>query len=355
MLRWTESPTFNCYTAPQVITEAFHFAKLANQGLLASPTALVEFQKATGLADFYWEITYRQEAQAKKSLSQILAEVDGLVIFLHGWCGSHYIWEDLPARLVTQYPRLVCLNPDISGFAQSPYAEDFPKIKHTRIDKMMAAVEYWLGALDLFPANALGFQNPNGFRKPFYLFVGHSMGAGMLLYKNQINWQNERYGCYLMSPSMYHRDRLRKFVYRLVAMAMLIPYTKFIRILSSHLVVWLAMNESSQVVKREHTQNFKDSPLNAVSSTMNGIGNSPPSPRTDWSQFKLVMGHRDILVDPRKMLNFAEQLGFKPNQLRVTMGDHYFFSYDKNSPMAHKHNREAVLADLVAFCHELAK
>ncbi len=348
MLKWTESPTDNHRTSQNIITASFHFAKLAGQSLLASPTALAEFQQTTGLADFYWEVSYYQEPNTESPLAQVLAEVDGFVIFLHGWCGSHLIWEDLPIRLIEQYPRLVCLNLDISGFAQALYLDTSNKTEYARIDNMMASIEYWLGAIGLWPST---YRQ----QKPFYLFVGHSMGGGMLFYKNQPNWQNEIYGCYLMSPSMYYHDLKRSLFYRLVATAILIPYTGLIKILSSHGVVWVAMNEASQLVKREHTQNFKNSSLRTLKNTLDGIGKSPPPPRTDWSQFKVVLGNRDVLVSPKHMLNFVEQLGFKPDQIRVTMGDHYFFSYDETSPITHKHNRQTVLTDLITFCRQLQK
>jgi hypothetical protein len=91
-----------------------------------------------------------------------------------------------------------------------------------------------------------------------------------------------------------------------------------------------------------------------LGATLYGIGQSPPPPRTDWRQYKIVMGNRDVVVSPHQMLKFAEYLGFQSHQVRVMLGDHYFFSHDQSSASTHRHNRQMVLEDLLAFCQQLA-
>jgi len=345
MLSWSQFPLTITNNSPTVTTASFRLSHLARHHLLKSSTVFTHFQHQTGLADFFWEATYSQTPNRPQNLAQALQQAHGLIIFLHGCNGSHDTWQDLPQQLVACYPQLVCLNPDINGFGQSPFIADLPKSSHSGMVGAMAAIEQWLHLLNLWPM-------PQRLTKPFYLFVGHSMGGGMLFYKNQPEWQNDVYGCYLMSPSMFQRDLTRKIFYQIVGKATLTPHVTPIKQLVAYLMVWLAMNDASHPVKQIHAT--YDTTFGTLGATLYGIGKSPPSPRTDWRQYKIVMGNRDVVVNPRKTLKFAEQLGFQSNQVRVMLGDHYFFSHDESSTSIHRHNRQMVVEDLLAFCRQLA-
>ncbi|MDM8526780.1 alpha/beta hydrolase [Anaerolineales bacterium HSG24] len=345
VLEWSTTPTNRNRTSPDVTTETFHLSKLAQQRLLDN-TTFGRFQVQTGLADFYWEASYYHPPHRKTSLLDALVKTDGFVIFLHGWNGNHRIWEDLPTRLIQAYPNLVCLNLDIHGFGQSPFIKEKPPIHQATLQAAMTAVESWLELINLRPT-------PYRATKPFYMFVGHSMGGGIIFYKDQPQWQNETYGCYMMSPSMLYHEIIRRLLFQLVGWSILIPYVTPIKNMVAQLVIWFAMNEASRRVKWEHGQ-YED-PFDTLSATLLGVSQSPKPSRTDWSQFRLVLGNRDMLVNPKLMLNFVEKLGFTPDQIRMVIGDHYFLSYDETSPISHKYNREIVLADLVAFCQQLSK
>ncbi len=342
MLKWTNSTSasYSSPTIPNVYTKPFLLSNLAQ-----SLPNFAKFQQETGLADFFWELSYYQEAD--KALSQIIEETDGFVIFMHGWDGTHRTWEDLPMRLVQQNPRVVCLNLDVNGFGQSPFISDPPKFEHCNLPGAMAAVEYWLNLIGLWPAT---YRK----QKPFYLFVGHSMGGGIIFYKDEPNWRNEVYGCYAMSPGIFCNDIKRRIVYKLVGYGTLIPFVTPIKNFLARLVIWFAMREASQKDQQEHAEVFYATPFGTLANTIIAIGGSPKPPRTDWSQFRLALGNRDVLVSTRQTLTFVEQLGFLPHQIRVTMGDHYFFSFDETSPITHKYNRQAVLDDLNTFCQQLS-
>lgn len=346
MLKWPNVPTATYdYKTSNVTIETFHLSSLARLNLLNNPVAFNRFQQDTGLADFYWEASYYQPPGCRRTLREAFEQADGFAIFLHGWNGNHRIWEDLPMRLIQQYQQVVCLNLDIHGFGQSPFIHSYPKPEHADLPAAMASVEKWLETVSLWPAT---YRQ----RKPFYLFVGHSMGGGVLFYKDQLSWQNDLYGCYMMSPSMLYHETIRRLLFQIVGAAILIPHVTPIKKLVAQLVIWVAMNEASRRVKWEHGH-YQD-PFETLSGTLTGIGKSSKPTRTDWSQFKLVLGNRDVLVNPKQMINFVEEFGFKPEQIRVMMGDHYFLSYDKSSPITHKYNRQTILDDLVAYCHQLA-
>jgi len=55
------------------------------------------------------------------------------------------------------------------------------------------------------------------------------------------------------------------------------------------------------------------------------------------------------------MLDLLEELNFNTNQIRVMLGDHYFFSYGPGSPISHQRNQKILLKDLLEFSNQLAQ
>jgi len=325
-----------------ITTQAF---RLLDQ---IGPTKLAEFQCQTGLANFFWEATYLSETPAHKSLTQRLAEAEGVVIFLHGWDGNHRIWEDLPARIVKQLPHVICLNPDVNGFGESPFMDNRPKGQQASLSAGMAAVEKWLEVIEAWP-------QAHRTTKPFYLFVGHSMGGGMVFYKNQPQWTHHKYGCYAMAPGIFYRNWLYGWLYKIVGLGILFPHVTPIKNIIARLIVKIAMRQASRVAKYEHEHTFYASSYQTLSKTLRGIGSSPPPTRTDWSPYRVALSHADLLVPLGATLRMLSKFGFIPAQIRVFVGDHYFFSYDSHSPVSHHYNRETILQDLVIFCQQLAE
>lgn len=325
-----------------VVTKPYHLAEIAQQGLSCPSESFTHFQHRTGLADFFWEASYDEQLYGNQPLNELFQHVEGVVIFLHGWDGSHRIWEDLPQRLVEQNPRLVCLNADINGFGQSPFIDDHPKPEQATLPAAMAAVEQWLDIIGAGQRDS----------RPFHLFVGHSMGAGMMFYKDDSN-QTARYGCYVMAPGIFYRNILRYWAYKVVALATLIPGITPLKNLTARLVIRFAMNNASQVAKYEHEHTFYRSSFKTLAHSLAGIAASPEPTRTDWSQYRVVLGHTDILARLPTTIVMLQRLGFTPDQIKVLVGDHYFFSYDETSPESHRYNREIVLNDLLNFCQRL--
>lgn len=325
-----------------VAVERFHLSHLAEQNRLNAPQAWQQFQAQSDLADLYWEASYYQDSSESTNLSQALQQADGIVIFLHGCNGSHQTWEELPQQLVAQYPHVVCLNPDIYGFGESPLKANRPPFKQVSMAAAMATIELWLDLIGLGPT-----AEPSR----FYLFVGHSMGGGMLFYQNESFWQHSRYGCYLLSPSIFCNDWLRGLLYQLIGLGVMLPYIGPIKRKMIRWIIRGAMGGASTAVREEHGS--YSTPYSTIMTTMCGIGQSPRPTRLDWSPYRLVMGHQDVVVSPTKIISFVQQLGFKPHQIKVLLGDHYLFSYDDQSPITHRHSRQLILTDLVNFCQQL--
>jgi len=124
------------YTHENVITHSFHLARLET---LANLTSLTEFQQKTGLADFYWRVLFFQPPGEKITLAQALAKADGYVFFMHGWNGSHRIWEKLPFHLTEKHKNIVCFNLDVNGSGMSPFINPNPRPEHCTPAALMTA------------------------------------------------------------------------------------------------------------------------------------------------------------------------------------------------------------------------
>jgi pimeloyl-ACP methyl ester carboxylesterase len=335
------------YTHEYVAMEAFHLSNLVRQNGWVDATGLEQFRQHTGLVDLYWRALYYKYPNPHKTLAQALAEADGYVFFIHGWDGSHRIWEDLPLRLTVAHKRIVCFNLDVNGFGLSPFTNGIPTAEQCNPAALMAAVELWLSLLKLWPT-------PRRLRKPFYLFVGHSMGGAALFYKSEIGWRNEAYGLYALAPALFCNDTQRQAFFKTVGIGIRIPsFTAVKNALAPHIMGILAAGASPEV-KNEHIRVFARTPFGTLAQTLYVLGASPTRPeRNDWSRFQVALGDKDRLVRLENMLELLDQFGLSSDQVRVASGDHYFFSYGDGSPLAHKENRKAIMEDLLAFCQRL--
>ncbi len=349
MIKQARIPTAVHYTHQSVITEDFQFSHLARKNLLADPAALEKLQQRTGLADLYWQTLYYKSPIREETLAEALLEADGYVFFLHGWNGSHLIWENLPFQLTAKHKRIVCFNLDVNGFGRSPFINDPPAAEQCSPVGLMAAVEHWLSAIGLWPATRRE-------QKPFYLFVGHSMGGAALFYKDEIGWRDEAYGFYALAPALLCNDTQRQNFYKTLGTGIRLPsFTAVKNALAPHVIDLLGTG-ASPAVKNEHLRVFAQTPFGTTAQTFYVMGARVIKPRrTDWHRFRAALGHRDRLVGLDPMRKLLKEFNFQSNQIRIMPGDHYFFSYGNGSPATHKDNRQTVLNDLLDYCQKLTK
>jgi len=331
------------YSLENITIEPFYLSRQVEQNLLE------EFQVQTGLADLHWETIYFQFPDRERTISQTLAEADGYVFFMHGWCGSHRIWESLPFQLATKHKHVVCFNLDVNGFGESPFLNDTPYEKQCSPAALMTAVEHWLRITNLYPA-------PNRKRRPFYLFVGHSMGGAATFYKDVTGWEDEVYGFYALAPALLCKDTQQQAAFKTVGLGIRLPsFTAVKNALALH-IIDIFGGGASDDVKNEHLRIYNQTPFGTLAQTLYVLGtiHSPPK-RTDWSRYKVALGRKDRAIRVHQMLNLLKELNFPPDQIRVMSGDHYFFSYGPESPPSHKPNRQVILDDLLSFCRQLGE
>ena len=207
---WLNHPLTTREENPRWVRSQLHNLTHATDSGSISPRILPSFQQATGLADFAWRVTYhRRPGNHVLPVTELITKAQGYVIFMHGWDGSHAIWEDLPAQVCQANPRLVCFALDVNGFGGSPFIEaEYPPLELCGPHSVMLAVEQWL---DLLKLHRSGPQRQN------FTFVGHSMSGAALFYKTIRGWEEDRCSLLALAPAMLHKDASHGVLYELLA------------------------------------------------------------------------------------------------------------------------------------------
>lgn len=325
---------------------------LSRRGLLDA-AAVDAFTAETLLDDFAWRVLWADEDSRHdaESVGEALRSAEGVLVFIHGWDGSGEIWEDLPALALAANPRLVALVPDVNGFGGSPFADPQPPIGKCNPPALIAAVERWI--------DLLGIRAPAGSERvrPF-VFIGHSMGGAALFFLDESRWRLGEAGRIAAAPALLLNDRQRRRFYRtLGAGIQLTRINEFIdrlaeNVLAPRLIDALA-GWGSEAVLAEHHRVFRTTPEGVIARTFAAMGLLDVSlePRT-WPHFHVFLAHRDRLVGLQPTLDLLEEIHFNPAQIRLALGDHYFFSLGGH-PDLHERNRALLLKDILAMVRRL--
>ncbi|MBN1992795.1 MAG: alpha/beta hydrolase [Anaerolineae bacterium] len=315
-----------------------------------SSRVLPQFQRETGLADFTWRVYYhRRPAGRVQPAPELAANAQGYVIFLHGWDGSHAIWEDLPAAVCEANPRLICFSLDVNGFGGSPFIEaESPLLELCGPRGNMQAVELWL--------NLLKLHRPGGQRQVF-TFVGHSMSGASIFHKVKRGWEETPYSLLALAPAMLHKDTVKKALYKTLGLGIGagVQYG-FLDTFKGRLAVpimdLLAAN-ASQAVKDEHVRIFQQTDKGTIAQVFFALGLSEETaPPRDWSNVFVMLGHKDRLVALGPTLDLLESMGLHSWNIQVVLGDHYFFSVGQRSRRLHAFNRAEVLRHILRLHDE---
>jgi hypothetical protein len=327
---------------------SFNLSTLVAKGFL-SPRAFKKFQKETGLEDFAWRVVYACQSRRKPlPLRECLKRHRGVVIFIHGWDGAGAIWENMPASVCQANPHLVSLVPDVNGFGGSPFLDEVPRVIHCSPKALMHAVELWLGLMRFKPYRGHISRRP-------MVFVGHSMGGAALFYKTETGgWENQPHGLCSVAPALLHNDGLRKGFYVTVGVGigagLQLDFMDRFKDKLAPRVIQALIEGASRTVKNEHHHIFANTSKGTLAQTFYALGVVKEKvQRTTWDNFRVILGHRDRLVGVAPMLELLESLGLSSDNIRVVLGDHYFFSFGKGSPREHARNREILLEEILTL------
>lgn len=327
----------------EVSSAAYNLNGLA-EARLVSPQRVARFRAVSGLSDFAWEATW--SVQAGRRPEEALRSSQGCVVLIHGWDGSHVIWEDFPARICLGNPRLFVLAPDVNGFGGSPFSEALPPLTQCEPAALMRTVEAWVELLGLRSGRRAG---------RFYrviTFVGHSMGGAATFYLDEARWRPHEVARLAVAPALLLNDRLRKEFYKALGLGIWAGSpTSTLNWLKERLaprLIEALIGDASQAVKREHLRIFTNTPKGVLAQTFYAMGAPSCSVhRRRWSHFRVVLGHRDRLVGVEPMLLLLEELGFTSQDICVVLGDHYFFSAGVRSRRIHGPNRDLVVRQVL--------
>jgi len=347
---WSNGPLVTRQESPRwVLSQLYSLTHVAKAGLITSQ-ALSSFQRATGLADFTWRVYYHRRPTGRVSpVADLLANAQGYVIFMHGWDGSHAVWEGLPAQVCQANPRLVCFALDVNGFGGSPFVEaEMPFLELCGPRAEMLAVERWLDLLKL--------HRP-GPQRQVFTFVGHSMSGAALFHKATEGWEENRYSLLALAPAMLHKDTVKQALYRTlgVGIGMGVQYdflNRFKDELAGRVIELLAAN-ASRAVKKEHTRVFRQTAKGTIAQTFYALGLAAETPPArDWNNVFVMLAHKDRLVALEPTLELLKTMGLNSQNIQVVMGDHYFFSVSQQSRRWHAFNRAEVLRHILQLHDE---
>ena len=337
--------------AEGIFSASYSLSHLRNTGLV-SQRRIEGFRTETDLADFTWETTWA--GRSGTDLDKTLASSQGYVILIHGWDGSHVIWEDLASRICQENPRLIVLAPDVNGFGGSPFASDPPPLEFCDPSSLIRSVELWI--------DLLGLRSGAKARRRYRVFtlVGHSMGGAATFYLNESQWRPHEVARMAVAPALLTKDTLRKEFYKTLGLGIWAgSATRTLDRLKQRLaprLIEALIGNASRAVKNEHLRIFNNTPKGVLAQTFFAMGAipNPVKPRR-WQHFQVMLGHRDRLVGAAPMLAHLEHLGFSSEDIRVVLGDHYLFSPGHQSRRLHGVNRKMLIRHILDLHEECSQ
>jgi len=266
---------------------------------------------------------------------------------MHGWDGSHAIWERIPALVCAANPRLVALALDVNGFGGSPFANELPAVEACGPAANMAAVERWIELLGLR-------SSPRATRRLRVItLVGHSMSGAALFYLDESRWRQHEVARLAVAPALLINDTLRKNFYKALGVGIWAGSTGdmlgWLKTRLAPSIVEILIGQASQAVKAEHVRVFNTTAKGVLAQTFFAMGavHRRVKPRR-WHHFHVVLGHKDRLVGVKQMLDLLDRLGFTSDQVHVMLGDHYLFSVSNQSRRLHLRNRRLLVRMILA-------
>jgi hypothetical protein len=336
---------------PNIHRVRFRLRHLADRTFIKRRLAAA-FLAESGLVELTWYMVWHDVPNAPAEvLPQRLAEAEGFVIFLHGWDGTHAIWEDMAEAVVAGNPRLIAFVFDHNGFGGTPFVDETPAIATCNPPAAMRVIERWINLMHLRgladrPARVINF-------------VGHSMGGASLFYLDAPMWRPHEQTRYPLAPALLLEDDLHQAFYQVLGLGIgvlnRLPELGLLNRLDDLLTpafVEILAGGASASVKEIHEIVYKTTPKGVMARTLVAMGKLDQEPPAwNWQDFRVALGERDSLVGLAPMQRLLHKLAVPPEQVRVLPGDHYFFSVGENTRATHGPNRQIVIQDILDLHH----
>lgn len=308
-----------------------------------------EFLKASGLTDFHWEITWneKEEIPATYMIDRI-ADVQGYVLWVHGWTGNMFIWEDMPSMVVSANPELVSIAIDHNGFGGSLFEDITPSLDSCNPPAAMRTLQKFV---DLLRIRRQAGQT----RTKVINFVGHSMGAATLFYLNPLSWNYGELTRIALAPALLLEDENHRLFYQTLGLGIgILQHLPVLEIFERFIkpsVLHTLTAGSTQEVKAIHSKQYNATPRGITGATFMAMGRLKDYEIAhDFDLMQVILGHRDPLVGLVQMMDLLGNLEFPAKNIHVVPGTHYMFSVGNESvtnAYNHAQTREMVINDVL--------
>ncbi len=303
----------------------------------------------TDLRDYAWHLVWGEDyATSDDELAARIGDVNGYVVFIHGWTGSRDIWEDMPARIVAQNRRLVALVVDHNGFGDTQFVQPYPEMDRCDPPAAMNAVERLLDLLKM--------RRQPGETKPKVInLVGHSMGGAALFFADESKWRYAEMTRTAIAPALLLHDESHRTFYTTLGLGIgLVGRIRALELID-HVVspqVLEALTEgATDAVVEVHRRVYAATPKTVTARTFIAMGQIQRHPEPHhWDLMRVILAHRDRLVGLVPMMDLLQELTFDIDQIRVVAGTHYMFSVGTaDFRRAHEQARRVVVDDIVSL------
>jgi pimeloyl-ACP methyl ester carboxylesterase len=335
---------------PNTYVATYSLDNLIGRGLIPAEEGHRMLEES-GLSDFTWKVTWPEDYETPDEyLTDRIDNVQGYVIFVHGWTGNSSIWEQLPGLTVSANRRLVALAIDHNGFGESPFVSETPSLSACNPPAAMRTIERWIDLIKIR-------RQPGQRTQKVINLVGHSMGGATLFYLNPIMWNYGEVTRCTLAPALLLEDELYRAFYTTLGIGIgvlqRVRFLEFVERFIKPTMVRSLCSGASDFVKGVHDNQYDVTARGVTGATFLAMGQLKDFEiARDWSLFRVMLGHRDRLVGLTGMMDLLCKLEFPAANIRVVAGTHYMFSIgseDSHNAFQHAQNRELVVRDILTL------
>ena len=341
-------------TIPGTYIAEYRLSFLMKKGYIDRNEAQAFLDEAK-LVDFHWEVTWPEDFDVPdEMLIDRLANVQGYVVWVHGWTGNMHIWEDLPARVVNKNRRLVSISIDHNGFGESAFEDTTPELDSCNPPAAMRTLKKFIDLIKIR-------RQPGQVGTKVINLVGHSMGGATLFYLNPMQWNFGEVTRFAVAPALLLEDESHRAFYQTLGLGIsilqLVPTLEvFERFLKPGVLRTLASGATDDV-KAIHDQQYNATARGITGATLMAMGRLKDTEIAhDFDLMQVMLGHKDPLVGLVSMIDLLGKLEFPAAHIHVVPGTHYMFSVGNESAMNTHHHAQArdILVDDILELHDRA-
>ena len=315
------------------------------------------FLLESGLTDFHWEVTWPEDFDIPDNmLVDRIANVQGYVVWVHGWTGNLHIWESLPGKVVTKNRRLVSISIDHNGFGNSRFENQTPALDLCNPPAAMRTLQKFVDLIKIR-------RQPGDAQLKVINFVGHSMGGATLFYLHPMDWMYGEVTRFALAPALLLEDESHRRFYSALGLGIgilqTIPALEVVERFIKPRVLNVLAAGASDTVKSLHDKQYNDTPRGITGATFMAMGRLRDTEIAhDFELMQVMLGHRDPLVDLTAMMDLLGKLEFPAKNIHVVPGTHYMFSVGRDDTdflrIQHHIEAQAMVVEDVIDLHEKA-